>query len=287
MWPSGVERLAVSKSDLAVPIECPVGSATPLGSGACSLEAADIYFCTLPQRGTKVAQASTIEWTEATWNPVTGCTKISPGCKFCYAERMAQRLRAMGQRRYRNAFQLTLQPDAIEAPLRWKKPRVIFVNSMSDLFHKEVPLEYIKQCFDVMERASIHTFQVLTKRPDRVAEVCCHLSWPKNVWMGASVENADYTWRIDSLRQVPAKTRFLSIEPLLGPIPRLRLHGIHWVIAGGESGPGARPMRIEWVRDVRDQCLAAEVPFFFKQWGGVNKKRTGRVLDNRTWDEMP
>jgi protein gp37 len=234
-----------------------------------------------------MAQASTIEWTEATWNPVTGCTKISPGCKFCYAERMAQRLQAMGQTRYRNAFHLTLQPDAIETPLRWKKPRVIFVNSMSDLFHKDVPFEYIKRCFDVMQQASQHTFQVLTKRPERVAELGQDLHWPKNVWMGTSVENTDYLWRIDSLRAVPAKVRFLSVEPLLGPIPRLPLRDIHWVIVGGESGPGARPMKPDWVRGLRDQCVAAEVPFFFKQWGGTNKKRTGRALDGRTWDQMP
>jgi protein gp37 len=234
-----------------------------------------------------MAQASTIEWTEATWNPVTGCTKISPGCKFCYAERMAHRLQAMGQLRYRNAFQLTLQPDAIDTPLKWKKPRVIFVNSMSDLFHKDVPVEYIKRCFDVMQEASQHTFQVLTKRPERVAALGPQLPWPKNVWMGTSVENEEYVWRVDSLRRVPAKIRFLSIEPLLGPIPRLSLRRIHWVIVGGESGPGARPMNPEWVRGLRDQCHAAEVPFFIKQWGGVNKKRTGRVLDGRTWDQMP
>jgi protein gp37 len=234
-----------------------------------------------------MAQASTIEWTEATWNPVTGCTKISPGCKFCYAERMANRLQAMGQTRYRNAFRLTLQPDALDTPLRWKKPRVIFVNSMSDLFHKDVPFEYIKRCFDVMKRASQHTFQVLTKRPERVAELGQDLPWPANLWMGTSVENADYLGRIDSLRDVPAKVRFLSVEPLLGPIPRLPLKGIHWVIVGGESGPGARPMKAAWVRHLRDQCLAAEVPFFFKQWGGTNKKRAGRLLDGRLWDQMP
>ncbi len=234
-----------------------------------------------------MAQASTIEWTEATWNPVTGCTKISPGCKFCYAERMAFRLQAMGQNRYRNAFRLTLQPDALETPLRWKSPRVIFVNSMSDLFHKDVPIDYIKQCFRVMEEASQHTFQVLTKRPERVAEVCDELPWPKNVWMGTSIESADYLHRIKSLRDVPAHVRFLSVEPLLGPLPRLALKGIHWVIVGGESGPGARPMAVEWVRPIRDQCARRRIPFFFKQWGGTNKKRTGRLLDGRTWDEMP
>ena len=234
-----------------------------------------------------MAQNSSIEWTEATWNPVTGCTKISPGCKHCYAERMALRLKAMGQHRYRNAFRVTLQDDVVELPLRWKKPRVIFVNSMSDLFHKAIPVEFIQRCFAVMERASQHTFQVLTKRPERAAELADQLPWPSNVWLGTSVENADYTWRIDELRRVPAHVRFLSIEPLLGPIPDLDLEGIHWVIVGGESGPGARSMAEQWVLDIRDRCLAARVPFFFKQWGGVNKKRTGRVLRGRTWDGMP
>ena len=234
-----------------------------------------------------MAQASTIEWTEATWNPVTGCTKISPGCKFCYAERMAHRLQAMGQERYRDAFKLTLQPDALDTPLRWRTPKVIFVNSMSDLFHKDVPLEYIQRCFAVMEEASQHTFQILTKRADRVAEVCGDLPWPSNVWMGTSVENAEYISRVRALCEVPAATRFLSVEPLLGPIARLPLKGIHWVIVGGESGPGARPMKTEWVRQIREQCVAKRVPFFFKQWGGTNKKRTGRTLDGRTWDEMP
>jgi protein gp37 len=214
-----------------------------------------------------MAQASTIEWTEATWNPVTGCTKVSPGCKFCYAERMAHRLQAMGQVRYRNAFKLTLQPEAIEAPLRWRKPRVIFVNSMSDLFHVDVPLEYIQRCFAVMEEASQHTFQILTKRPERVAAICNELPWPANVWMGTSVENVDYVWRVEALRQVPSKTRFLSVEPLLGSIPRLPLDDIHWVIVGGESGPGARPMKVEWVREIRDQCASVDVPFFFQAVG--------------------
>ena len=234
-----------------------------------------------------MAQASTIEWTEATWNPVTGCNKISPGCKFCYAERMSYRLQAMGQKRYRNAFELTLQHSALETPLRWRKPRVIFVNSMSDLFHEGVPDEYIKRCFEVIEQATQHTFQILTKRPERVAELSRELPWPSNLWMGTSVENADYLWRIRELVKVPAKICFLSVEPLLGPIPRLPLKGIDWVIVGGESGPGARRMEIEWVRQVRDQCIAKSVPFFFKQWGGTNKKRAGRTLEGRTWDEMP
>lgn len=234
-----------------------------------------------------MAQASTIEWTEATWNPVTGCTKISPGCKFCYADRMAQRLKAMGQERYRNGFQLTLQPDALQTPLKWKRPRVIFVNSMSDLFHKDVSLDYIQQCFGVMAEASQHTFQILTKRADRVAELSTELPWPKNIWMGTSVESVDYLHRVRSLQRVPAHVRFLSVEPLLGPIPRIPLRSIHWVIVGGESGPGARPMPESWVAQIRDQCVTKGVPFFFKQWGGVNKKRTGRLLEGRTWDEMP
>lgn len=193
----------------------------------------------------------------------------------------------MGQERYRNAFRLTLQPDALEAPLRWRVPRVIFVNSMSDLFHKDVALEYIKQVFSVMKQASQHTFQVLTKRPERAAELGSELPWPKNVWMGTSIESIDYVWRVRALKDIPAKIRFLSVEPLLAPISRLPLKGIHWVIVGGESGPGARPMKVEWARQIRDQCIAKGVPFFFKQWGGTNKKRAGRVLDGRTWDEMP
>jgi protein gp37 len=230
---------------------------------------------------------SSIEWTEATWNPVTGCTKISPGCKFCYAERMAKRLQAMGKEQYRNAFRLTLQPASLEIPLKWKRPRVIFVNSMSDLFHKDVPDEFIVKCFKVMEQASQHTFQVLTKRPERTAVLSSQVPWPKNVWMGTSVENAEYCWRISELQKVPAAVRFLSVEPLLGSIPKLPLAGIHWVIVGGESGPSAREMKKEWVTEIRDQCLAKRVPFFFKQWGGKNKKAAGRLLEGRDWDEMP
>ena len=230
---------------------------------------------------------SSIEWTESTWNPVTGCTKISPGCKHCYAERMAFRLKAMGQRNYVNGFDLTLQEQAIEIPLRWKKPQVIFVNSMSDLFHKDVPLEFIMRVFDVMKQASWHRFQVLTKRSDRLLELSPHLPWPSNIWMGVSVESAEYAFRIDHLRQTEASIKFLSVEPLLGPLPCLDVKGIDWVIVGGESGPGARPMLESWVVDIRDQCLSANVPFFFKQWGGVNKKRTGRILHGRTWDQLP
>ncbi len=234
-----------------------------------------------------MAQSSSIEWTEATWNPVTGCTKISPGCKFCYAERMAHRLEAMGQPRYADGFRLTLQPDLVDLPLKWKSPRVIFVNSMSDLFHKDVPTEYIQSCFDVMNRATQHTFQILTKRPERVLEISNDLPWPKNIWLGTSVENADYAWRSSTIAKTPAAIHFLSVEPLLGPVPKLPLKGIEWVIVGGESGPGAREMKPEWVRPIRDKCIAMNIPFFFKQWGGVQKSRTGRILDGRTWDETP
>ena len=234
-----------------------------------------------------MAQGSGIEWTESTWNPVTGCDKVSPGCKHCYAERMAERLHAMGQPNYRNGFRLTLQPNMLELPLQWKRPQTIFVNSMSDLFHKNVPLDYIQRVFDVMRRAHWHRFQVLTKRADRLAALDGELHWPANVWMGVSVENADYVDRIDDLRRTAAEVKFLSLEPLLGPLPELDLRGIDWAIVGGESGPGARPMDPAWVTDIRDQCVAADVAFFFKQWGGTNKKRTGRTLDGRTWDEMP
>ena len=230
---------------------------------------------------------SRIEWTESTWNPITGCTKISPGCKHCYAERMSFRLRAMGTEKYANGFELTLHPDTINAPLTWKRPQVIFVNSMSDLFHREVPEAFIQRVFETMRQAHWHQFQVLTKRSGRLAQFASAIDWPENVWMGVSVENEDYTFRIDDLRATSAALRFLSVEPLIGPISRLDLHLIDWVIVGGESGPGARPMKEEWVIDIRDQCAEANVPFFFKQWGGVNKKRTGRILQNRTWDELP
>lgn len=234
-----------------------------------------------------MATKSSIEWTESTWNPLTGCTKVSPGCKHCYAERMAKRLHAMGQPNYANGFKLTLHPQALEIPLSWKKPQIIFVNSMSDLFHKDVPMEFIQQVFDVMRRADWHTFQVLTKRSERLLELDSQIEWPDNVWMGVSVENQDYKFRIDDLRRTHAKIKFLSLEPLLGPLPKLNLRSINWVIVGGESGPGARPLMEEWVIDIRDQCRAKHVPFFFKQWGGVNKKRAGRLLQGHTWDEMP
>lgn len=230
---------------------------------------------------------STIEWTEATWNPVTGCTKISPGCKNCYAERMSYRLQAMGQRNYANGFALTLQPHALELPARWQKPQTIFVNSMSDLFHKGVPDEYIHQVFDVMNRANHHRYQVLTKRSERLQRLSAELPWQPHIWMGVSVENADYTFRIDHLRTTGAHIKFLSLEPLLGPLEDLNLDGIHWVIVGGESGPRARLMKREWVTSIRDQCIASNVPFFFKQWGGVNKKASGRRLERRLWNQMP
>jgi protein gp37 len=230
---------------------------------------------------------SSIEWTQATWNPVTGCDKVSPGCKHCYAETLAHRLKRMGEQRYQNGFKLTLQPSALTLPLEWKTPKVIFVNSMSDLFHKDIEESYIRRVFETMEKASWHTFQVLTKRSERLRELAPRLPWPKNVWMGVSVENEQYTSRVRDLVQVPAAVRFLSIEPLLGPIPALPLEGIDWVIVGGESGPGARLMREKWVLDIRQQCQAAKVAFFFKQWGGVQKKRKGRELEGRTWDEMP
>lgn len=230
---------------------------------------------------------SSIEWTESTWNPLTGCNKISPGCKHCYAERMAQRLQAMGQRNYRNGFELTLQPHMLEAPLKWRKPQVIFVNSMSDLFHSDVPLGYIRKVFDTMQRAHWHQFQVLTKRAKRLEELSAKLDWPGNVWMGVSVESLSYAFRVEHLRNVGSALKFLSLEPLLGPLPELDLIGIDWVIVGGESGPGARPMEEEWVVDIRDQCVRAGVPFFFKQWGGVNKKKAGRLLQGQTWDQTP
>jgi protein gp37 len=234
-----------------------------------------------------MAQNSSIEWTESTWNPVTGCTKISAGCAHCYAERMAKRLKAMGQRRYRNEFKVTLQPDVLEVPLHWKRPRMIFVNSMSDLFHEDVPADYIAKVFSVMQEASQHTFQVLTKRPERAAEMASNLPWSSNVWMGTTVENADYLHRIRYLVKIPARICFLSLEPLLGPIPKLPLKGIHWVIVGGESGPDARPLQAKWVFQIRNQCIQNQVPFFFKQWGGVNKSLAGRELDGHLWNEMP
>ena len=230
---------------------------------------------------------STIEWTEATWNPVTGCDKISPGCKHCYAERMAKRLKLMGAANYANGFEVTTHERALGIPAAWWRPRTIFVNSMSDLFHKDVPVAFIQRVFAAMNNAHWHQYQVLTKRADRLAELSSDLPWAPHIWQGVSVESASCTWRIDRLRETTAHIKFLSIEPLLGPIPGLDLSGIHWVIVGGESGPGARAVDPAWVREIRDQCVAADVPFFFKQWGGVNKKRAGRELDGRFWSEMP
>ena len=232
--------------------------------------------------------ATKIEWTDATWNPVTGCHKISPGCKHCYAERMSKRLHAAGMPKYRNGFAVvTTHPDALDIPLRWRKPRAIFVNSMSDLFHDAVPDDFIRQVFAVMTQAHWHRYQVLTKRPERLLALNETLPWPPQVWLGVSVESDRYVGRIDLLRQTDAAVKFLSLEPLLGPLPSLNLHGIDWVIVGGESGPGARPMQREWAADIRDQCLAAGVPFHFKQWGGVFKKRNGRLLDGREWNDFP
>jgi len=222
-----------------------------------------------------------------TWNPVTGCTKISPGCKNCYAERMAKRLQAMGQPNYINGFQVTLHPHVLEKPLELKKPQVIFVNSMSDLFHEAIPESFIQQVFAVMRRASWHHFQILTKRAARLAELAPRIDWPANVWMGVSVEDDHQIHRIDHLRGVGASLRFLSLEPLIGPLPDLCLDGIDWVIVGGESGPGSRPIKEEWVLEIRDRCVEAGLPFFFKQWGGFRKKKAGRLLEGQTWDEMP
>jgi protein gp37 len=230
---------------------------------------------------------STIEWTEMTWNPVTGCVKVSQGCKHCYAERMATRLKAMGSRRYVNGFAPTLHWDIVDAPGRWKKPRTVFVNSMSDLFQEAVPDGFIRSVFETMEAFPQHTFQVLTKRAERLVDLAPRLQWPSNVWMGVSVENNCVAERIRLLKRTPARVKFLSCEPLIGPLNRLPLAGIDWVIVGGESGPGARTMEREWAESVFRQCRAAGVPFFFKQWGGVWKKRAGRTLNGRTYDEMP
>ncbi|RZV51655.1 MAG: phage Gp37/Gp68 family protein [Pseudomonadales bacterium] len=230
---------------------------------------------------------SKIEWTEMTWNPVTGCTKISTGCKNCYAEIMSSRLKAMGTEKYTNGFDLTLHPQEINTPRRWKKPRTIFVNSMSDLFHKGVPDEFILEVFSTMRECPQHHFQVLTKRANRLRRISKKIAWPENVWMGVSVEDKRRYRRIEGLCSSDAKVKFLSLEPLLGPLPDLPLSGIDWVIVGGESGPKARPLDRQWVIDIRDQCIETNVPFFFKQWGGTNKKRNGRELDGQIYDEMP
>ncbi len=234
-----------------------------------------------------MATRSHIEWTEMTWNPVTGCSKVSVGCKYCYAERMAKRLKAMGVIRYNKGFAVTLQPDLLDTPLHWKEPRTVFVNSMSDLFHERVPLYYIQRVFNTIEKCPQHTFQILTKRSERLKEVARNLPWPSNVWMGVSVEDDQVVHRIDDLKLVPAKVKFLSCEPLIGSLDNLSLDGIDWVIVGGESGPHARPMKKEWVTSIFRQCRDADVPFFFKQWGGVRKDLTGRMLHGRTYDAMP
>jgi len=245
-----------------------------------------------------MADSSAIEWTDATWNPVAGCTIVSPGCTNCYAMRMAARLSAMGQPKYHNTTRISggrakwngkisLDQNSLVLPFKWKSGRTIFVNSMSDLFHEGVPLEFIKAVFKTIVATPQHTYQVLTKRAERLDEVAKMLPWPENLWLGVSVESSEYVWRIDRLRSSPAVVKFLSLEPLLGPLDNLNLNQIDWAIAGGESGPDARPMDIAWVRSIRDQCMAAGVAFHFKQWGGVNKKRAGRTLDGRTWDEYP
>lgn len=234
-----------------------------------------------------MAANSAIEWTDSTWNPMTGCTKISPGCANCYAERMALRLQAMGQANYADGFKITAHEHTLALPLHWRKPRTIFVNSMSDIFHKAASFDFISRIFAVMEKASWHRFQVLTKRSDRLVKLAPSLPWPENIWVGVTVENSDFLYRIDHLRMVDAAVRFLSLEPLLGPIPKIDLSGLDWVIVGGESGPGARPMEVEWVRAVQRQCKEANVPFFFKQWGGSKKKRAGRLLDGTLYSAMP
>jgi protein gp37 len=234
-----------------------------------------------------MSASSAIEWTEATWNPTTGCHKISPGCQHCYAERFAERWRGIPGHPYEQGFDVKLWPERLAMPLSWKKSRLIFVNSMSDLFLDEIPEEFIEEVFSTMRKANWHQFQLLTKRPHRMLEIAKKISdWPVNVWAGVSVESQAWAWRVEVLKEIPAKVRFLSCEPLLGPL-QLSLDNLHWIIVGGESGIGARPMNAEWVRDIKNQCLDAEVPFFFKQWGGVQKKKNGRELDGETWDELP
>ncbi len=234
-----------------------------------------------------MSSESRIEWTNATWNPVTGCSFISEGCRNCYAKRMALRLQAMGVHRYARGFSVAIHDDIVDIPLKWKKPRFVFVNSMGDLFHEQVPVEFIERIFHTMEKASWHVFQLLTKRADRLESLALRLEWPKNLWMGVTVESQDYHFRIDTLRNIPALTKFVSFEPLLGPIRRPDLKNIDWAIAGGESGPHARAMSVEWARMIRDACVHQSVPFFFKQWGGTRKKKMGRMLDQRIWEQYP
>jgi len=231
---------------------------------------------------------SKIEWTETTWNPTTGCSKVSRGCQNCYAESMTRRLQAMGVPKYREGFdKIVVHPTTLSDPYGWKKPTLVFVNSMSDLFHEEVTTSFIEDVFAVMANCSRHTFQVLTKRAEKLAELSSKLNWSENIWMGVTIEDNKVIDRLDFLRTTEAKTKFLSLEPLLGPLPNLDLKGIDWVIVGGESGPKAREMKAEWASDIKDHCFSCGVPFFFKQWGGVDKKKNGRVLENRTWDQMP
>jgi len=234
-----------------------------------------------------MANRSKIEWTETTWNPVTGCSKISTGCAHCYAERMSKRLKAMGQSNYSNGFQVTTHINMLDRPMKWKKPQIVFVNSMSDLFHQDVPFSFIENVFQVMQHASHHIFQVLTKRSERLADIASELSWPENVWMGVTVENQDNAYRMEYLRKIPAAVRFVSFEPLLGPINDPNFSSIDWAIVGGESGPGARVMKPEWVLKILGKCREFGVPFFFKQWGGQNRKKNGRLLQGDTYDEMP
>lgn len=243
-----------------------------------------------------LAMNSTIEWTEVTWNPVTGCDRITAGCDNCYALALAKRLKAMGAEKYQNngdprtsgpGFGVTVHPTSLGQPYRWRTPKVVFVNSMSDLFHAKVPIDFIRDVFDVIRNTPQHTYQVLTKRARRTAKIAEKLDWPENLWVGVSVESSEVTDRIDDLRAIPATIRFLSCEPLLTALPGLDLEAIDWVIAGGESGPRARPMDPAWVEDIRDQCVKAGVAFFFKQWGGRTPKANGRELDGRTWDDMP
>lgn len=233
-----------------------------------------------------MADKSAIEWTETTWNPVTGCDPVSPGCAHCYAKTFAERWRGIPDHPYEQGFDLQLWPERLQHPLKWARPRMIFVNSLSDLFHEDVPVDYIQKIFDVMGQAHHHTFQILTKR-ERLAELAPELPWHPNVWMGVSVENRRFVHRADYLRDVPSAVRFVSAEPLLGPLDDLDLSGIGWLIAGGESGPRHRPVRTEWLRDLRDRCVESGLPYFFKQWGGSRPKSGGRLLDGRTWDEMP
>jgi protein gp37 len=234
-----------------------------------------------------MSSKSKIEWTEVTWNPVTGCSKISEGCRNCYAERMAHRLHAMGNKRYQNGFEVTLHHDLLDSPLSWKKPKMIFVNSMSDLFHDKVPFSFIKRVFETMEKADWHIFQIITKRSKRLVEVADKLNWPPNVWMGVTVESDKYLYRMKDLQNIPASVRFVSIEPLLSALSDIFTDSIDWVIVGGESGPKCRMMKAEWVRSIREKCINDKTPFFFKQWGGFKKSKNGRLLDGQIWDEMP